>query len=202
MADTDAWLLRHLPAGNTLPDLAPESRDFVRRLAAASAHRDATELQIAHDAQRMAARHQAELAEVEDVLQQCGLAPHSLPTAVSSSLGARLARARAGPRSQPAGPSRDRPLATRSCAAQTTSPTCLLADPDACGREQTRYHRLPSRWTRATPLCAAYTAPSRRSRFEMCVFTRTHTHPYIRACVHIHMCAYLHKYGHIRIECA
>jgi hypothetical protein len=109
MADTDAWLLRHLPAGTELPDLTPESRDFVRRLAAASAHRDATELQIAHDAQRLAARHQAELAEVEDVLQQCGLAPHSLPTAVSSSLGARLARARVGPRSQPACPSPDRP---------------------------------------------------------------------------------------------
>jgi len=94
--DTNRWLLRHLPAGTELPDLAPESRDFVRRLAAASAHRDATELQIAHEAQRLAARHQAELAEVEDVLQQCGLAPHSLPTAVLSSLGARLACARAG----------------------------------------------------------------------------------------------------------
>jgi hypothetical protein len=157
----------------------------------------------------MAARHQAELAEVEDVLQQCGLAPHSLPTAVSSSLGARLARARAGPRSQPAGPSPDRPLATRSCAAQTTSPTCLLADPDACGREQTRYHRLPSRWTRATPLCAAYTAPSRRSRFVLDVCVYTNTYASVHTCmrtythvVHIHMCAFLHKYAHIRIECA
>ena len=62
----------------------------MRRLAAASAHRDRTERQLAQDARRLAGRHAAELDEIEDVLQQCGLTPQSLPTAISSSLGARL----------------------------------------------------------------------------------------------------------------
>ena len=142
----EAWLRRHLPAGAALPDLAPESQDFVRRLAAASARRDRTERQLAQDAQHLAGRHAAELDEIEDVLQQCGLTPCSLPTAVSSSLGARLATRRAA-----------------FCGAAAASAPVA---PDALGRGQTRCHQPPSRWARATLLCAACTAPSRPSRSD------------------------------------
>ena len=88
MAD-DGDLVQWLSHGVALPaDLHPESYSFLRRLAEASARRDAAERQVALAAQGRAAEHAAELEEVEDTLQQCGLTPSSLPTAVSSSLGA------------------------------------------------------------------------------------------------------------------
>ena len=71
-----------LPAG-----LRPESLAFLARLAGASAARDEADRQVALAARRRAGEHARELEEVEDSLRQCGLAPGSLPTAVSGSLG-------------------------------------------------------------------------------------------------------------------
>ena len=76
------WLTGELPV-----DLRPDSVEFLRRLAVASEHRDQVERQLAVDAQLRAAQHANELVEVEDVLQQCGLAPHTLPNSITSSLG-------------------------------------------------------------------------------------------------------------------
>jgi hypothetical protein len=76
------WLTAEMPV-----DLRPDSVDFLRRLAMASEHRDQVERQLALDAQLRAAQHANELVEVEDVLQQCGLAPHTLPNSITSSLG-------------------------------------------------------------------------------------------------------------------
>lgn len=83
--ETHAWLRAH---GAELPvDMRPESVAFLRRLAAASTHRDRTERQLALDAERRCAMHAAELEKLEDVLQQCGIAPKSLPTSITGSLG-------------------------------------------------------------------------------------------------------------------
>ena len=69
------------------PDLQPESLKFLERLAVASTKRNEVELQLAVDAQLRAKQHSAKAAEAEDILQQCGIASESLPTAVSASLG-------------------------------------------------------------------------------------------------------------------
>lgn len=95
--EVEAWLGRLCDGDGqsaiSLPaDLHPESRLFLRRLVAASARRDEDELHVALAAQRRAAAHAVELEEVEDTLHQCGLIPRSLPTAVSSSLGATSSR--------------------------------------------------------------------------------------------------------------
>jgi len=76
------FLTGELPVG-----LRQDSVEFLRRLAVASEHRDQVERQLALDARLRAAQHANELVEVEDVLQQCGLAPHTLPNSITSSLG-------------------------------------------------------------------------------------------------------------------
>ena len=91
MQEVEDWLLLHSNAGGTSlalpPDLQPESLEFLRRLAAESTHRDNIEQELSRDAENRAAQHAAELADIENILQQCGLAPQSLPTAIVSSLG-------------------------------------------------------------------------------------------------------------------
>jgi len=90
-SSVEDWLRNHAVSNGALPaNLRPESVAFLQRLIAASVHRDATEQQLATDAQRRAAQHATEQVVTEDVLQQCGLAPNSMPTAVSGSLGAPL----------------------------------------------------------------------------------------------------------------
>ena len=91
MADeVSAWVATLAAPGATaarLPEgLRAESIDFLRRLARASVRRDAAERGLAHDAERRAEQHQVAAAEVEGVLQQCGLAPDSLPASVTGSL--------------------------------------------------------------------------------------------------------------------
>ena len=91
MADeVRAWVATLAAPGATatrLPEgLRAESIDFLRRLARASVRRDAAERGLAHDAERRAEQHQVAAAEVEGVLQQCGLAPDSLPASVTGSL--------------------------------------------------------------------------------------------------------------------
>jgi hypothetical protein len=84
--ETQTWLRAH--GGAEIPgDLQPESVAFLRRLAAVSTQRDRTARQLSLDAERRCAQHAAELQEVEDVLQQCGIAPDSMPTSITGSLG-------------------------------------------------------------------------------------------------------------------